>query len=69
MVPELSQKRLTYLFIDGLKEPIKISIGAHEPTNLEEAIQKALKFDPLANNPKHSFRDDKSVKKRTLIPK
>ena len=68
MVPELSQKRLTYLFIDGLKEPIKSAIGAHEPTNLEEAIQKALKFEPPTNNPKHSFRNDKSGKKRTLIP-
>ena len=72
MVPKLSQKRLTYLFIDGLKELIKSAIGAHEPTNLEEAIQKALKFDPPANNtsniyPKNSFRDDKRGKERTLI--
>ena len=45
MVPEISQKRLTYLFIDGLKESIKSVVGAHEPKRLEDAIQKVLKFD------------------------
>ena len=45
MVPKISQKRLTYLFIDGLNESIKSAIGAHEPKKLEDAIQKALKFD------------------------
>ena len=45
MVPEISQKRFTYLFIDGLKESIKSAVGAHEPKRLENAIQKALKFD------------------------
>ena len=45
MAPEILQKRLTYLFIDGLKETIKSIVGAHEPKKLEDAIQKALKFD------------------------
>ena len=45
MVPKISQRRLTYLFIDGLKESIKSTVGAHEPKRLEDAIQKVLKFD------------------------
>ena len=55
MVLEISQKRLTYLFIDGLKESIKSAVGAHEPKKLEDAIQKALKFDthPKKNRSKN----------------
>ena len=45
MVPEISQRRLTYLFIDGLKESIKSAVGTHEPKKLEDAIKRALKFD------------------------
>ena len=45
MVPKISQRRLTYLFIDGLKESIKSIVGEHEPKRLEDGIQKALKFD------------------------
>ena len=45
IIPKISQKRLTYLFIDGLKELVKSAMGAHEPKKLEDAIQKALKFD------------------------
>ena len=45
MVPEILQWRLTYLFIDGLKESIKSVVGAHEPKRLEDAIEKVLKFD------------------------
>ena len=45
MVSKISKKRLTYLFIDGLKESIKSAVGAHEPKRLEDAIQKVLKFD------------------------
>ena len=45
VVPKISQRRLTYLFIDGLKESIKSAMGAHDPKKLEDAIQKALKFD------------------------
>ena len=52
MVRKISQRRLTYLFIDGLKESIKSAVGAHEPKKLEDAIQKALKFDTHQVNDK-----------------
>ena len=41
MVPDLSQKRLTHIFIEGLKDSTRHSVKPHEPTNLEEAIRKA----------------------------
>lgn len=43
MVPEISQERLTYLFIEGLTGSVKILVRTLEPTHLDEAIQKAMK--------------------------
>ena len=40
MVPDFSQRRLTHIFIEGLKESTRHSVKPHEPQNLEEAIRK-----------------------------
>ena len=45
MVPDLSQKRLTYLFVEGLKDFIKNISNPLEPQTVEEAIQKARKVE------------------------
>ena len=41
MVPDISHKRRVYMFIEGLKEHIKIKVKPFEPQTLEEAIRKA----------------------------
>ena len=45
VIPDIPQKRLTYMFMKGLKDPIKGVVKPHEPQNLEEAIRKAKKVD------------------------
>ena len=40
MVLDLSQKRLTHIFIEGLKDSTRHFVKPHEPQNLEEAIRK-----------------------------
>lgn len=54
MVPDLSQRRLTYLFVEGLKGTIKNIVSPLEPQTVEEAIQKARKVE--SNVSKERFR-------------
>ena len=53
-VPDFSQRRLTYLFVEGLKDPIKNIVNPLEPQTVEEAIQKAKKVE--SNVSKERFR-------------
>ena len=50
MIPNLSQGKLTYIFIEGLKDSIKALVKPFEPQTLEEAIRKAKKIE--SNTPK-----------------
>lgn len=52
MVPKVSQSRLTYLFVEGLKESIWGSVSALDPTILEEAIQKASRLEITSSKAK-----------------
>ena len=52
MVPDLSQKRLTYLFVEGLKDSIKNIVNPLEPQTVEEAIQKARKVESNSSKEK-----------------
>lgn len=45
MIPDLPQKRLTHMFIEGLKDLTKNVVKPFEPQNLAEAIRKARRVE------------------------
>lgn len=45
MVPNISQKRMTSLFEEGLLEPLKCLVKAFSPITLQEAIKRALALE------------------------
>ena len=45
MIPNISQKRFTNMFIEGLIESTKYIIKTFEPQTLEEAIKKERKVE------------------------
>ncbi|XP_059068313.1 uncharacterized protein LOC131858861 [Cryptomeria japonica] len=68
MVTELSQERLTYLFIEGLKESVQSTVSAFEPPTLSEAISKEKKFDhtpPKDHFKKFPSKEDKRKREPT----
>lgn len=52
MVPVASQIRLTYLYIEGLKESIRGLVRALNRTTLDDAIQKALRLEITSSKDK-----------------
>lgn len=45
MVAGVTKVRLTYLFIEGLMEPLHGLVGALDPTSLQDGIKKALRLE------------------------
>lgn len=45
MVPDISEKRIIYLFLDGLEDPIKGLVKAFSPSTLQEAIKRSLQLE------------------------
>lgn len=64
MVPNLSQGRLTYLFIEGLKESIKKIVNPLEPQNLCEAIQRAIKVKDNYSKERPRYMTSKMYSRR-----
>ena len=42
MVPNMSEKRIVYLFLDGLEDSVKGLVKAFSPSTLQEAIKRSL---------------------------
>lgn len=69
MVPNISERRLVVLFMEGLLEPLRGWIKAFDPLSLQEAMKKArsMEFATPSNkfNSRNtsSFRDDKGFNK------
>ena len=58
MVPDMSEKRIVYLFLDGLEDSVKGLFKAFSPSTLQEAIKRSLQLETcvpmkLATNKKH----------------
>lgn len=66
MVPEISEERLTYLFIEGLSDSLHGLVSAFDPTTLKEAIRKATCLNTKTRERErgHSKRDDKTLMKK-----
>lgn len=45
MVPDMSKKRIVYLFLEGLEEPVKSLVKACAPSTLREAIKRSLQLE------------------------
>jgi len=46
MVTNIAKKRLTFLFLEGLLEPLRGLVKAFVPPSLQEAIQRELLLEP-----------------------
>jgi len=54
MVPDVSERRLTYLFMEGLREPLRGLVKAFYPESLQAAIKRALTLE--TTTPSRSFQ-------------
>lgn len=45
MVPNMTEKRVTMLFVEGLNDKLKGLVKARRPNTLDDAIQLALDLD------------------------
>ena len=45
MVPDMSEKRIFYLFLDGLEDSIKGLVKAFSLSTLQEAIKRSLQLE------------------------
>ena len=45
MVPDMSEKRIVYLFLDGLEDSVKGLVKAFSPSTLQEAIKRSLQLE------------------------
>lgn len=45
MVTDVSDNRITFLFMKGLKEPLKVLVKAFDPLTLQDAIKRALTLE------------------------
>ena len=45
MVPNMSEKRIVYLFLDGLEDFVKGLVKAFSPSTLQEAIKRSLQLE------------------------
>ncbi|XP_057825625.2 uncharacterized protein LOC131037488 [Cryptomeria japonica] len=64
MVPNLSQGRLTYLFVEGLKDSIKKIVNPLEPQNLSEAIQRAIKVEDNFSKERPRYMTSKTYSRK-----
>lgn len=70
MVPNISERRLVVLFIEGLSEPLRGWIKAFDPSTLQEAMRKARSMELAAPQSKFSskasssYKDGKSFSKK-----
>lgn len=48
MVPNISEKRITFLFVEGLLDPLKGFVWGFEPSNLPDVIKRALSLESSA---------------------
>ena len=65
MVPNISQKRITIFFIEGLMDKLKALVKVHRPNSLDDAIGLALDLDVTPSNqpPKKHFSPWKTERK------
>ena len=45
MVADMSEKRVVYLFLDGLEDSVKGLVKAFSPSTLHEAIKRSLQLE------------------------
>ena len=68
-VPDISERRLVVLFMEGLMEPLKGWLKAFDPPTLQEAMRKARSMELTAPSNRYtprstsSFRDNKRFDK------
>ncbi|XP_059064617.1 uncharacterized protein LOC131856731 [Cryptomeria japonica] len=75
MVPDISEKRIIYLFLDGLEDPIKGLVKAFSPSTLQEAIKRSLQLEtympkkPVTNQkPPNLWQHKGNFQKKTFSP-
>ena len=73
MVPNMSEKMIVYLFLDGLEDFVKGLVKAFSPSTLQEAIKTSLQLETcvsmkLATNqkPPNLWQHKENFQKKTF---
>lgn len=66
MVPNISERRLVVLFMEGLMEPLRGWLKAFDPPTLQEAMKKARSMEFVAPKGKSSQKEVASPAMRVL---
>ncbi len=73
MVPDMSEKRIVYLFLDSLEDYVKGLVKAFSPSTLQEAIKRSLQLETcmsmkLVTNqkPPNLWQHKGNLKKKTF---